>query len=124
VREAGFRGTKINMVVFKNTPGKEIEEMKKFCAERDLELQTIRHFSLPGGFDATGISHPFERPLPCSRCNRIRLTADGFLKPCLFSDSEIEVDFEDIEGSLKRAVDAKPASGSSCRQRAMVQIGG
>ena len=27
----------------------------------------------------------------CQSCNRLRLTSDGFLKPCLFSDREIEL---------------------------------
>jgi cyclic pyranopterin phosphate synthase len=27
----------------------------------------------------------------CSTCNRLRLTADGKLRPCLFSDEEIDL---------------------------------
>ena len=32
------------------------------------------------------ITHPF-----CRKCNRLRLTAEGYLKGCLFSDSETDV---------------------------------
>jgi cyclic pyranopterin phosphate synthase len=32
------------------------------------------------------ISHPF-----CDRCNRVRVTADGFLRPCLFSSTEADL---------------------------------
>ena len=65
-----------------------------------------------------------ERPPECSKCSRLRLTADGFLKPCLFSDDEIRVDFGDIAGSILEAVAMKPVSGNSCRNRVMSQIGG
>jgi len=37
------------------------------------------------------ISHHF-----CSRCNRLRLTADGHLRPCLLSDRQ-----EDVKGPLR-----------------------
>ena len=60
----------------------------------------------------------------CVECNRLRLTSDGFLKPCLFSDDEIKVDFGDIKGSILKAVSEKPENGSSCRNRLMNQIGG
>jgi len=65
-----------------------------------------------------------ERPPPCSACNKLRLTADGFFKPCLFSEDEIKVDLDDIQRSLLDAVALKPESGSSCRNRTMCQIGG
>jgi cyclic pyranopterin phosphate synthase len=46
------------------------------------------------------ISHHF-----CSRCNRLRLTADGHLRPCLLSDRH-----EDVKGPLRSgATDAEIA---------------
>jgi cyclic pyranopterin phosphate synthase len=114
---------KINMVVLNDTSEKEIEAMEGFCEQRGLELQKIMQFSL---YDRVDLSRRFntERPPECSGCNRLRLTADGFLKPCLFSDGEIKVDFDDIEGSILEAVAKKPENGSSCRNRLMSQIGG
>jgi molybdenum cofactor biosynthesis enzyme MoaA len=52
------------------------------------------------------------------------LTADGKLKPCLFSDQEIDVDFEDIAGSLRMAILNKPEQGQSCTIRGNWEIGG
>jgi len=120
---AGLTPIKINMVVLDETTEKDIETMTAFCAERDLQLQKIMQFSL---YDRADLSKRFqtERPPRCDRCNRLRLTADGFLKPCLFSDAEIRVDFGDISGSILEAVMDKPESGSSCRNRIMRQIGG
>ncbi len=122
-KAAGFERTKINMVIFDATTAAEISAMREFCAESGYELQRIRHFTLtsaPGAAPET----PCERPLPCDMCNRLRLTADGFLLPCLRSDAEIKVDFEDVDGCLARAVAAKPLEGISCERRTMHQIGG
>jgi len=114
---------KINMVILDDTTEKEIETMKAFCEQRHLQLQKIMQFSL---YDRADLSKRFrtERPPECSHCNRLRLTADGFLKPCLFSDDEVKVDFNDIAGSILEAVAKKPVNGSSCRNRFMSQIGG
>ena len=80
-------------------------------------MQTIAHFSL----ERREAHRPMttDRPPPCHMCNRLRLTADGFLKPCLFSDREIKVDLNDIRGSLLSAIDSKPLNGYSCSNRHM-----
>ena len=121
--KAALTPIKINMVILDDTTEQDIEAMKAFCEQRGLQLQKIMQFSL---YDRTDLSTRFqtERPPKCSRCNRLRLTADGFLKPCLFSDNEIKVDFDDIAGSILQAVAKKPKDGSSCRNRLMSQIGG
>lgn len=123
-RKAGLGPIKINMVVFEDTAAGEIGELRRFCRERGLALQTIRHFRLEGRPDESRCPHVCDRPLPCEECNRIRLTADGRLKPCLLDDREIPVDFDDIAGSIRRAVEAKPRSGEGCGNRTMNEIGG
>lgn len=120
--EAGLVPVKINMVVFADTSEGDIAAMRDFCASRDLRLQTINHFSLENR--RHGQAYVADRPPPCAQCNRLRLTADGYLKPCLFSEHEIKVDMANIRGSILAAVQAKPRSGEACRNRAMSQIGG
>ena len=74
----------------------------------------------------------------CSQCNRLRLTADGKLRPCLFSDEEIDIrdalrahaTDEDVGLLLHQALLSKPKghaiSEPSFRKcaRDMVAIGG
>ena len=73
----------------------------------------------------------------CHECNRIRLTADGKIKPCLFSDAEYDVRALLRGGATKRrwrtssrdAVKAKPerkfeAGAIRKCQRSMRHIGG
>ncbi len=121
--QAGLTPVKINMVILDQTVEEEIEAMKEFCQHKGLQLQKIMQFSL---YDRAELSRRFQadRPPDCQDCNRLRLTADGFLKPCLFSDKEIRVDFDEIKGSILRAVMSKPQSGKSCRNRIMREIGG
>ena len=117
---AGFP-VKINMVVLDDTPAGEVERMREFTASRGARLQLINHFSL---VEPKRDREAFDRPPPCERCNRIRLTADGMLKPCLHSDDEIRLDFARLHESLREAILAKPRTGGTCTERAMSQIGG
>jgi len=112
---------KINMVVLDDTPEGEIVRMRRFCAGRGLTLQLINHYSLS---ESKRDRYRFERPPDCSRCNRIRLMADGVLKPCLHSDIEIPVDPSDIRRSILEATRSKPKHGTVCLNRGMVEIGG
>ncbi|MBN1984348.1 MAG: radical SAM protein [Chitinivibrionales bacterium] len=121
-QEAGLVPVKINMIIFNTTLQDEINAMSEFCAGRGLCLQTISHFTL--GNKEMYASTTTDRPTSCSRCNRLRLTADGCMKPCLFSDTELRVDFKDIRASIVAAVAAKPGVGIACTNRTMSQIGG
>ena len=121
--DAGLTPIKINMVILETTTEAEVQRMKKFCEEKGLRLQKIMQFSLYDRHDLRMRFHA-ERPPECAYCNRLRLTADGFLKPCLFSEDEIKVYCDDIRGTILDAVAAKPEAGSSCRNRLMHEIGG
>jgi cyclic pyranopterin phosphate synthase len=46
--------------------------------------ETAKRWSLPGGRAEIGIIAPVSEPF-CGHCNRIRLTADGKIRTCLFS---------------------------------------
>ncbi len=122
---AGFKNTKINMVIIPgvNDSAEEVQAMKNFCQKKGLKLQRINHYSLDN-LESVNSQYQAERPLSCSQCNRIRLTADGKLKPCLFSDLEIELDFDHLEESIKAAILGKPEHGTCCTARQNWQIGG
>jgi len=75
----------------------------------------------------------------CRSCNRMRLTADGKLKPCLLSDREVDIKpilrnggtDDMLAEAFAMAVQAKPEGHTLCRpsghpefQRQMFQIGG
>jgi cyclic pyranopterin phosphate synthase len=118
---AGFDPIKVNTVVSSDSPPEEIQTLEAFCNSRGIHLQRIGLYHL----DQDKVDfQSFERPPKCAQCNRLRLTADGYLKPCLHSDSEVPVDFRNIEMSIRQAVGLKPKKGSVCTNRSMISIGG
>ncbi|MGA2478585.1 MAG: radical SAM protein [Spirochaetia bacterium] len=117
---AGFP-VKINMVVLEDTSPAEIALMREHCSRLGARLQLINHYELGS---EKGEQYAFDRPPSCGACNRIRLMADGMLKPCLHSDEEVRLDFSRLTESLREAILAKPRRGGLCTNRAMMQIGG
>lgn len=47
-----------------------------------------RYYRLPGGAGTVGVITPMTHTY-CGTCNRVRLTADGRLRTCLFGDHEV-----------------------------------
>ena len=68
-------------------------------------------YRLPGAKGNIGLISPVSAHF-CGDCNRIRLTADGKLKPCLHSADEYslkELDFDGMKAVLEEAIWNKPA---------------
>lgn len=123
VIQTGFKNTKINMVIIPGFNDKMVKKMEVFCKEKKLTLQRINHYSLTDR-NSPDMKYQAERPLPCDKCNRIRLTSDGKLLPCLFSDMEYPVDLNDISSSIKNAILLKPEQGVCRFTRGNWEIGG
>ena len=60
----------------------------------------------------------------CSSCNRLRLTANGKLKPCLFSNIEFDIKEIGFGKAIKLALELKPECGSTNDTGAFYNIGG
>lgn len=91
-----------------------------------------RRYRLPDGQGLVGLIEPMSHRF-CGNCNRIRVTADGMLKPCLHSDQEIPLrglHGEDLRRAIREGAAAKPErhrmaeAGQSGAGRNMNQIGG
>jgi cyclic pyranopterin phosphate synthase len=95
------------------------------------------NYQVPGAAGVIGFISPISRHF-CDSCRRLRLTADGKIRPCLMSDTEIDVkspmrggcDDAELERLLRLALEIKPErhyineSPSGCLQRTMSGIGG
>lgn len=73
-----------------------------------------KYMAFPGAQGTVGFISPLSRHF-CSECNRLRLTADGKIRPCLFSDEEYDVrealrtgDDARVAAVLMEALGAKP----------------
>lgn len=62
-----------------------------------------KYMAFPNAQGTVGFISPLSRHF-CSECNRLRLTADGKIRPCLFSDEEY-----DVREALRTGADAKVA---------------
>ena len=90
-------------------------------------------YRLPGGQGNIGLISPVNAHF-CGSCNRIRLTADGKIKPCLHSADEYSVkglDFAGMKAVMEQSIRNKPqwhgdldALHRSQAGRNMNQIGG
>jgi len=89
-------------------------------------------YKLPGARGTVGLISPLSRHF-CPDCNRIRVTADGRLKPCLHSNEEIPLrglHGEDLVHVIAEGIGQKPERHSlapdhpSEARRNMNQIGG
>jgi GTP 3',8-cyclase len=112
---------KINSVVMDDTSDKEITALAEFCRLNGFRHQLINHYSLSADKKD---NYTFDRPPRCSACNRIRLLADGKMKPCLHSDQEIPVNMDNIAESIRTTILMKPERGGICSNRSMIEIGG
>ncbi len=92
-----------------------------------------RLYKLPGAMGEIGLISPLSNHF-CAECNRLRLTADGCLKPCLHSAEEIPVrglHGQELRDAILGAVSHKPekhaalsATERSEAKRSMYRIGG
>ena len=165
--EAGFTGTKLNVVLMAGFNDDEIEDFVALTERYPLEVRFIelmpmgqadagaylpgdtvlarcpalapaepsgvaRRWRLPGGRGLVGLIEPMSHRF-CGGCDRIRVTADGRLKPCLHSSQEIilrGLHGEELRQAIRDGIAAKPErhhmaeEGRSQTERNMNEIGG
>ena len=123
-------------------PVKEIKEQLKsvgdLCPDEEKEsFGPARMFSFRGGIGKVGFITPMSQHF-CDACNRLRLTAEGKLRSCLFSETEIDIkaplrkgaSTEELVDVFRSAVKVKPKRHGLFNKRdelsgrAMYAIGG
>lgn len=95
-----------NSVVLERLP--ELERV-------DSDGGVARLYRLPSAQGNVGLISSIS-DLFCSRCNRIRITADGYVKPCLHSRAEFPIkglDYENMKSVIKDAIMSKPERHST-----------
>ncbi len=165
--EAGFTGTKLNVVLMKDFNEDEIPDFVDLTRRYPIEVRFIelmpigqgrnarllpagavlkacpdlipvnssgvaRRCRPPSGPGLVGLIEPMSHRF-CAQCDRIRVTADGKLKPCLHSGQEFPLrglHGEALRQAIRDGIAAKPEghhmseTGRSNAGRNMNQIGG
>ena len=128
-----YLGMVVPYTVAKEAIEKELGTMEPF----DLPTNGPAHtYKLAGALGSIGFISQISDDL-CSRCNRLRLTADGQLRPCLMSDGEVDLrgpmragaSHAELGAIFEHVVANKPerhylAEGQKVTGRGMSQLGG
>lgn len=114
-------------------PGSRVLEVLPELTEQPEDGGVARLYRLPDAQGNIGLINPVSAHF-CSVCNRLRLTADGKLKPCLHASDEYSIkgmSLEEMKAQFEQAIDKKPqwhgvlsAENRSHAGRNMNQIGG
>jgi len=120
----------------KRVPGGELRAARPYLepAPPVYKGQPSRDYMVPGYMGRVGFIDPVSHRF-CQYCNRVRVTSDGMLRPCLGSNLEIPLrealdnpDDAALREAILRAVRQKPEAhgfdGAFCANRNMSRIGG
>jgi cyclic pyranopterin phosphate synthase len=102
----------------------------------DVGNGPAKYFRLPGARGTIGFITPVTEHF-CYQCNRLRLTADGKLRPCLLSEEEIDLREalrsgappDELKQLIEKAIACKPerhylTEGKKRNGRPFSQVGG
>ncbi|MFD1471047.1 GTP 3',8-cyclase MoaA [Companilactobacillus mishanensis] len=90
------------------------------CEQNNLEYEPIElrgngpsdNYQIKGHVGSFGLIHPISAKF-CENCNRLRITADGYIKACLYWNEEIDIrsaipDKVEFRRKIQKALDNKP----------------
>jgi len=119
-QNAGLEPIKINCVLLGQTED-DIQQLKQFCLNGGLSLRFIHQMNLKTGEFSTVEGSEAGN---CRKCNRVRLLANGDIKPCLFSDLAYNIRKLGHQEALNLAIVNKPGSGTYNLSGEFYNIGG
>ena len=119
-RNVGLEPIKINCVLL-GQPDEETKKLKEFCEEHGLSLRFIHQMNLKTGEFSTVEGGEGGN---CKKCNRVRLLANGDIKPCLFSDLVYNIRKLGHQEALKLTLGNKPRNGTYNQSGEFYNIGG
>ena len=117
----GFDPVKINCVVSVSRNEIDAGEVEKYAKSVGAEVRFIKQMDLENGHfgvvdGGTGGN--------CTICNRIRLTANGNVKPCLFNNLEYNIRRYGNDEAIRLALKNKPVCGTTNSNGSFYNIGG
>jgi len=120
-KKIGFNPIKINCVIDKTSNETDALAVKCFANKNGFDVRFIPKMNLEKGIFGQVEGGDGGN---CSSCNRLRLTANGYVKPCLFSDLGYSVRELGSKVAIEKAIGLKPESGSQNLKGKFYNIGG
>lgn len=118
-KEVGLTPIKLNVVTIPGFNDDERDDFLNFGRKNDLEVRFIPEMDLKRGYSASP-----DDIGQCAKCNRLRLTCDGMLKPCLFNEYDVNVRTMGLKAAFETVLRNKPKAGEKNEKEMMYQIGG
>ena len=120
-KAAGLTPVKINCVVERSSDEPDARSVAAYCQAAGLQVRFIRRMNMGAAefWPVEGGSGG-----ECAKCNRLRLSSDGKVVPCLFSDLAFDIRELGAREAIEQAVGSKPRSGQTGRHSGLFSIGG
>ncbi|MCX8052628.1 MAG: radical SAM protein [Armatimonadetes bacterium] len=120
-KRAGLSPIKLNCVVEHSSDEPDAIGVARFAEENNLEVRFIPRMDFHlGRFGVVEGGTGGD----CKLCDKLRLTSDGQVRPCLFSDLSFNIRELGVVKALEQAILSKPERGSACSQNWIRITGG
>lgn len=118
---AGFESIKLNTVIDSSPYENSAKDVAGFADKNGFQIRYIRKMDLEKGtfWEVAGGEGG-----KCGSCNRLRISANGIVTPCLFSDIGFSVRELGIEKALTDAINSKPEKGVMSKNHQFYNLGG
>ena len=111
-RQVGFKQIKLNCVIQESPEEPDARAVAAYGAERGLDVRFIRRMDTENGRFWRVVGGDGGH---CEICNRLRVSSDGKVYPCLFSDQVYDVRKLGAKQALRMAILNKPQSGDKSK---------
>jgi len=118
---AGLQPVKLNCVIKSSANEPDAMAVKAFAVSRGIRVRFIHEMDLDSGYFKPVIGGEGGN---CATCNRLRLTANGLIKPCLFSNSGYSVRELGARKAIELALQNKPECGTINTTGEFYNLGG
>ena len=120
-QSASISPIKINCVVKNSSQEPDAVEVREYCRLNNLEVRFIHEMDLENGcFTHVEGGDGGD----CRNCSRLRLTANGMIKPCLFTNLQYSIRELGIRDAMLLAIQMKPEKGKVNSRDRFHNIGG
>ncbi len=119
--EAGLWPVKLNCVIHSTPDEPDARSVSEFGRSKGMAVRFIHEMDLDRGFFKPVIGGDGGN---CSSCNRLRLTSNGLIKPCLFSNSGFSIRELGPRKAIELALANKPECGSVNTTGEFYNLGG
>ncbi len=120
-KKEGFSPIKINTVVNERQHGADAKMVEAYAQKNGFFIRYIMRMDLEKGEFWTVEGGDGGN---CSICNRLRLTSNGLIKPCLFSDLGYNVRELGAREAILQAITNKPKAGTESHTNSFYAVGG